>query len=98
MHRISTALAAAVGVLLVAQPAIAESVAVNYHDLDLTTKQGQRELRHRIDKAAKEVCGYNKIVTSTRLPSSEARACVKKAKQQIQQKLATVLERDKAGG
>ncbi|HEX7711665.1 MAG TPA: UrcA family protein [Sphingomonadaceae bacterium] len=90
--------AAAAGALLAAQPAIAESLAVPYDDLDLSTPQGQKKLEQRIDKAAKQVCGVNSAVTGTRLPSPEAHECVKQAKQEIGRKLAALFDRQKAGG
>jgi UrcA family protein len=91
-------LAAAAGVLLASGPAIAESIAVPYNDLDLSTAQGQKQLEQRIDKAAKQVCGVNAAVTGTRLPPPDAYRCVKQAKQQIERKLAALLDRQKAGG
>lgn len=98
MRHVSLVFAAAAGALLAAQPAIAQSQAVTYADLDLSTPQGQKKLEQRIDRAAKEVCGINAPTTATRLPPPEAYQCVKQAKQQIQQKLAAVTDRQKAGG
>jgi UrcA family protein len=91
-------IAAAVATPLAAQPAIAESVAVTYQDLDLSTSQGQETLKHRIDEAAKEVCGFDEITTGTRIHSREARECIKTAKRQIQKKLAAIFDKDRGGG
>ena len=33
---------------------------VDYHDLDLTTARGRRQLEMRIDHAAADVCGYDR--------------------------------------
>lgn len=98
MRRISPVIAAAVGALFVAQPAIAESVVVTYNDLDLSTAHGQRELQHRIDKAARKVCGMDQVTTGTRIQSSQAKKCLKDTKQQIEQKLAAVIDKSKDGG
>ena len=98
MRHASIMVAAAMAALVAAQPASAESVAVAYDDLDLSTAQGQETLEHRIDKAAKEVCGFNEVTIGTRIHSREAKECIKSAKLQIQEKLAALFDKDKRGG
>lgn len=89
---------ATIGAVLAVQPAIAESRAVTYDDLDLSTRQGQKTLAMRIDRAAREVCGVDAVITGTRVPPPEARECVRQAKRQIEHKLAAVLDRQTGGG
>lgn len=89
---------AAIGAVLGAQPALAESRAVTYDDLDLSTRQGQKTLAMRVDRAAKEVCGIDAVTTGTRVPAPEARKCMRQAKQQIERKLAALRERQTPGG
>jgi UrcA family protein len=98
MRRILPMIAIAAGALLAAQPALAESVKVAYDDLDLSTPKGQKELKERIDAAAKKICGIDDVRTGTRLPSSDSRTCLRDTKQQIQHQLAAVLDQYKAGG
>jgi len=98
MRRILPMIAIAAGALLAAQPALAESVKVSYDDLDLSTPKGQKQLQTRINAAAKKICGVDDVRTGTRLPAADAQACVRDTKQQIQQQIAVVLDRHKAGG
>lgn len=90
------AVAAALGAALVAPPALAESVTVQYKDLDLTTQAGQKELNNRIDTAARKVCGFSQRTTGTRIPDQEARTCVAEAKQKLEKHVAALAEKDKA--
>jgi len=92
------ALAAAAGALLTIQPAQAASIAVPYGDLDLTTARGQKELDHRVDRAAKKVCGFDEQNTGTRITSAAARDCYKDARKQLEKNLATILDRKAAAG
>ena len=72
------AAATALGLAVSAIPAAAaESVSVNvpYADLDLSTEEGMDVLRDRLDKAAREVCGFNDRVVGSRLPTRDARNC-----------------------
>lgn len=98
MRLILPMIAIAAGALAVAPPALAASVKVSYNDLDLSTPQGQKELQNRITEAAKKVCGVYDVRTGTRLPSSDANACVRETRDQIAQQLAAVVDQHKAGG
>eukprot|EP00536_Pseudo-nitzschia_multiseries_P015846 jgi/Psemu1/43925/gm1.43925_g len=66
---------AAAGLALTATAAQAENVNVTYSDLNLNTVAGQKELSQRIDRVAREVCGYGAARTGTRLPDRAAREC-----------------------
>jgi|HubBroStandDraft_1064217.scaffolds.fasta_scaffold06418_6 UrcA family protein len=44
--------------VLAAEPAETRSVSLSYADLDLTSQAGAATLYHRIQGAAREVCGY----------------------------------------
>jgi UrcA family protein len=98
MKRSLTAIAALTGALLAAQPAIAASVEVQYDDLDLATAEGKQELDRRIDKAAENVCDVNEASVGTRVRTRETRDCIKQAKRQIADQLASITKPDKAGG
>jgi UrcA family protein len=80
---------------LLAAPAFAESITVQYKDLDLSTEAGQKELDSRIDSAARKVCDYYKTTTGTRIPDKEARDCVAEAKKKIEKRIAALTEKDK---
>lgn len=98
MQRITPLIAAAVGALLIAQPAIAASVAVEYHDLDLSTKQGRQELDRRLLRAARAVCRTDAIQTGSIVRSSVDRECVKQALAQSREQVAAQIRKDKAAG
>lgn len=91
------ALAAVIAGLVAAQPALAETAAVTYDDLDLTTKEGQKELDLRIEKAARDVCGLNEKQVGSMLPTREAKACVKDARKQIEKRVASITKKETAG-
>lgn len=98
MNTSAFALSALAGVLLAAQPAMAESVEVQYEDLDLTTKDGVKELDRRVDFAARDVCGANESTVGSRIMSRETRQCIRDAKRQIEQNIARLTKEEKAGG
>lgn len=88
MKRSIFAMAAAIGLVAAAQPAFAESKAISYSDLDLSTEEGMKELDSRIDLAAKNVCGFADDKFGSRMPSREARACYKEARADIAKRMA----------
>lgn len=98
MKRRAIAIAALSGVLIAAQPASAESVEVQFEDLDLTTPQGRKELDRRIDRAAEQVCGARETTVGTRLRSSETIECIRQARRQTRASMAKLIETRKAGG
>ena len=71
--------ATALGLLtVVAVPAAASEVRfeIDYADLNLQSKEGQRALDRRIEHAARKACGFDKLATGSRIQSREARGCV----------------------
>lgn len=90
--------AAAIGLALTAAPALAAPVAVQYDDLDLTTASGQKTLDRRLDSAAREACGYDRMTTGSRLRSSEAAACYRETKSQMKEKVAALVSNANLGG
>lgn len=76
----------------------ARTVGVAYNDLDLTTKEGKEELDRRIDRAAKDACGFEEAQVGTRLRTSEQRNCYRQAKRQLDRHLARVVEDAQRGG
>lgn len=89
---------AAATLALSTAPAFAGSVSVNYKDLDLSTPAGQAELDHRLDRAAREVCGMDEIQTGTRIPSRSARKCYKNAREKLDERIAMLVARERKGG
>lgn len=89
---------AAAGLALTATAAQAENVNVTYSDLNLNTVAGQKELSQRIDRAARDVCGYGAKRTGTRLPDLEARACYDMAKAQAGEQVAARVDEQAMGG
>lgn len=89
---------AAIGMTLAATTAQAKSVTVAYDDLNLETAAGQKVLSQRIDKAAREACGYSEHTTGTRIRSSKAKTCFKKAKADVSEQFASLVENQSLGG
>lgn len=103
MTRIFVIAAAATSLAAAAAPSFAaemttKSIAVSFKDLDLSTEQGQKTLEHRIDVAARDVCGMNDIATGTRIASNRARACYAKAASSTRTAIAEKIENARLGG
>ncbi len=92
------AIVAALGALLAGQAAYAETAAITYDDLDLSTAEGKAELDRRVDKAAKDICGYSELKVGSRIVPAEARKCYKDALKQIKKSVAVVTSKKAAGG
>ena len=90
--------AAAAAATLATTPAFAESVRVEYKDLDLPSSQGQAALQGRIEAAARQVCGMGDIRTGTRVPDAGARECYKTVLADMEQKFAGLIEKTNNGG
>ncbi len=91
------ALFAAIGLAASAAPASAGGIRIAFDDLNLNSEAGQKTLARRIDKAAREVCGYV-AHTGSRIKSSEARTCYEQAKIQANAQFALILEDSAKGG
>ncbi|WP_209349049.1 UrcA family protein [Pontixanthobacter sp. CEM42] len=89
---------AAIGTMFTAAPAFAGGVAIEYNDLNLSTAKGQQALERRIDKAAKDVCQYNRLRTGSRMTNPEIRKCYQTAKKQATQKMAAIVDSERLGG
>lgn len=89
---------AALGSLALAGTAHAESMAIQYNDLNLSTEQGQKTLERRIDAAANKVCGAENARTGTRLLSREQRECVAEARAKAREQFAAIVEDRQLGG
>ena len=74
-----------------------KSVAVMYRDLDLTTAAGQKTLEHRLDLAARNVCGMDVQVTGTRVPDRNSAACYKETRAQLAQQFANIVDDHRRG-
>lgn len=96
------ALIAAVGLAVPAAAipadAVPYSVSVKYSDLNLDTPEGLARLERRIDMASREVCGFERVVTGTRIRSSEINACRDKVKAKAMARIAAVREEQARGG
>lgn len=90
----STPIAAAVlsALALTATPSLAKDVEVRYADLNLATAEGQKVLAQRIDRAARDACGYGETTTGSRVPSSQARSCYRKALDSAKTMMATRID------
>lgn len=104
MHRARSLLLAIAATSLAATPALAtpqgeeNSASVTYHDLDLSSAEGQAELDARIERAARQVCGLDERQTGSRIRNREARDCVEEAKRSFARALAGIIEVDQRGG
>lgn len=85
-------------VVLAAAPASAQDMRVEYSDLNLATKAGQKALDRRIDAAARNFCNYDAVVTGSRVKSSDATRCYREAKAEAKKQLAALVENQKLGG
>jgi UrcA family protein len=92
------AISAALGALLAAQSASAETAAITYDDLDLSSAEGKAELDRRVDRAARDICGYSELMVGSRIIPAEARKCYKDALKQIKKTVAAVTSKKAAGG
>jgi UrcA family protein len=86
------------GAVLAASPALAGTVSIAHHDLDLSTAEGQETLKHRIDAAARAACGYDDVRTGTILRSRHAERCYAEVKKQATEQFATLIAEDRLGG
>ncbi len=80
---------AAMACLLTA-PASAESVSVEYADLNLASEKGLKRLEQRIDKAARQVCGVDAQRPGTRLKTRELE-CYRTAKRNAAVQVAGII-------
>lgn len=98
MKRYLVAMTAAAVLGGAATPAFAESLSIPYHDLNLSTAEGQKTLDRRIDKAAREFCGLDQTTTGSRISSRESRQCYADTKKQAQKQFAALLDERRLGG
>lgn len=94
---------AALGLFMTASPALADPQGraaqnVSITGLDLNTAEGQRMLEQRVNRAAREVCRVDHIVTGTRIHSHAARECAAKARASARQQVAAIIENQRRGG
>ncbi|GGZ05262.1 UrcA family protein [Novosphingobium colocasiae] len=94
---IAAALVAAAAPSFAAEPA-GKSIAVSFKDLDLSSAEGQRTLEHRIDKAARSVCGMDDVTTGTRIPSAESRQCYAGVSSRTRTAIAEKVNNARLGG
>lgn len=81
-----------------ATPALAGSVAIEYRDLNLASVEGQKVLERRVDRAARQVCGMDRVRTGTRIRSPEAAQCYAQAKKQAFQQVSALVDEERLGG
>lgn len=99
----ASAIGSALAIMATAAPAMAESdqtrgMVVQYDDLNLASKKGQKELERRIDRAAREICDTGRIQTGTRLRSNDSAKCYRAAKAMANNHMAKVIEDQRLGG
>jgi UrcA family protein len=91
MHK-TLGLIAAAAMVAIAAPAHAESVFVQFGDLNLTSNHGRKALDRRIDAAARQVCGVGELVTGSRLPDPAIALCYRTAKATASDRIAMLLD------
>ena len=89
---------AAIGTAFTTAPAMAESVSIQFRDLNLNTIEGQAKLEQRIDRAARKVCQMNDHTLGTRIPDQSAAACYRDAKKKAARQMAAVVDNQRLGG
>ncbi|AOL25042.1 UrcA family protein [Erythrobacter litoralis] len=96
--------AAAIGLAFTASPALAAGPAerntmnVSLAGIDLDTPEGQEMLDRRIERAARDVCQFDRKRTGTRIQSQAATDCYEKAKASAKQQVAAYVEKQRRGG
>ena len=101
MKFIAAASATALGLLtIIAVPASATEVRfeIEYADLNLQSKEGQKALDRRIEQAARKACGYGVIKTGSRIRSRDAKACVAELTAKANRRFAELPARAMKGG
>ena len=102
LKTIGTALAASLGITAMAAPAAAapetNSVAIEWRDLNLETKQGRDTLERRIDQAARKACNVDEARSGTRLSAAQTRECYRAAKASANRQVAQLREETRLGG
>ena len=98
-----TATAAALGLALIATPAMAydipaRSTAIEYRDLNLSTPEGQDTLKRRINSAARQVCKVSRVQTGTRVKSRGQSECLKHARKSATKQVAAMISEARRGG
>lgn len=88
---------------VMATPALAQTetratMKVSTAGLDLNTLEGQEILDARIERAAREVCEFDRVALGTRIVSSATRECVAKARASAEQQVASLIEDQRRGG
>ena len=91
-------LAVTAGPVLAAGPAETSTTKVSFAGLDLDTPEGQEMLDRRIDRAAREVCQYDRMRIGSRLRSKATIDCYEKAKASAKQQVAAIVEHQRRGG
>lgn len=74
------------------------TVGVTHADLDLSTEAGKAELERRIDRAAKQACGFDEAQVGTLVRTREQRSCYRQAKRQFDRHFAQIIEEAQRGG
>ena len=96
---LATAAALVGAATVLAAPAAAEtSIGVKYSDLNLSTKEGQDRLERRIDNAAREACGMDRIPTGSHMPTLASRRCYTETKAQVHNQVAETIARGNSRG
>jgi len=99
----NTLTAAALGMAMLATPAIAgsetgEKISVEYRDLNLMTEEGQAKLDARIDDAARKVCKFDDVRTGTRIQSNDRKQCFTQARRSVETQMAALINAERLGG
>ena len=99
---------AAFGLITASTPAFAETAVagtaqhrtqeISVAGLDLDTAEGQRLLDERVERAAREVCGFNEARVGTRIRSNDARQCAAQVRASAKRQVATIMEDQRRGG
>ncbi|MXP44487.1 UrcA family protein [Allopontixanthobacter sediminis] len=87
--------------LMGAVPAAAQSnrdMVIVHSDLNLNSPSGQKTLKRRIDKAAREFCGMDRKLTGSRVRASQDTECYRQAKALATQQMAKLVDDARLGG
>ena len=94
---------AVVGLAFTTTPAFAGQGELREQTIDISaynleTPEGQRMLEQRLERVARDVCGFNEQRVGTRIRDTGARACLAKARASAQRQVATIIEDQRRGG
>jgi UrcA family protein len=71
-----------------------DTFSVRYDDLNLASVTGQKKFEARIERAVRDFCSADEVLTGTRVQPSEIRTCLNRTRASARQQMAAVIQRE----